>query len=204
MLEASLPDLSNLTEKLLSLDFFPTQMGPPAQAYGAKKILLLVILILLFGCSSPEIEPSRTIVVVNAEPGETLPFRISSPCGGIVMTEPLANVTGQFSVPVKKGSPVYLYTAPQVSYTAILESIRKCPPIDKVAVGKDGRFTFPYYPVSRYALFAWNQIFKHEVKAPSVILEKDSPLDVRVLSQIIELEYTLTVFSIEPEGNELG
>ena len=166
--------------------------------------MLFGILVYLVGCSTAELEPSRTVIIIDSDPGEPLPFTVSSPCGGIVMREPLANVSGSFSVPVKKRAPVYLYTAPQVSYTAILESIRKCPPIDKAAVGKDGRFTFPYYPVGRYALLAWNQIYKREVKAPSVMVERDSPLEVKVLSQIIELEYTLTVFSVEPEGNESG
>ena len=173
-------------------------MGRLAMVYNAKAhISLFAILLCLAGCSPSELEPSFTLVVVNGEPGEAPPFRISSPCGGIIMMEPLANVTGYFSVPVRKGSPVYLYIAPQASTQSALETIRKCPPIEKTAVENDGTFAFPYYPSGDYIVMTPTETFKGEVKHPLVQKTISSGLRVEAVSHLVTSEYALTVFSVQ-------
>ena len=180
-------------------------MGRSAQAYGAKaKISLFAILVCLAGCSSSNLEPSFTTVVVNSDPGEDLPLNLRSPCGVMILQEPVINVTGHFSEQVKRGSSAYLFFAPKASKEAALKTVRKCPPIKKAVVGKDGRFTFPYYPVGNYIVLAQTQIFKHAVGSPQVVGESDSPLEVKVLSQAIEEEFTITVFSIGPVTDGQG
>jgi len=113
------------------------------------------------------------------------------------MTEPLTNVTGYFSVPVRKGSHVYLYIAPQASTQSALEIIRKCPPIEKTAVENDGTFAFPYYPSGDYSVMTPTETFKGEVRHPVVQESISSGLRVEAVSHLVTSEYALTVFSVQ-------
>jgi len=114
------------------------------------------------------------------------------------MRQPLANVTGFFAVPVRKGSPVYLYIAPQASISTVLETVRKCPPIQKTAVEKDGSFSFPDYPSGDYIVIAQTEVFKEEVAYPVVETAESAGLQVRTLHEIRTSEYMATVVRLEP------
>ena len=171
-------------------------MEIPVLTYCEKMVLVVVILAWLAGCSSPELEPSRTVVIVNGEPGETLPFSISSPCGGIVMKEPLVNVTGWFSVPVKRGSSVYLYSAAQTSQSQVIEKLQKCSPLSKTEVGVDGRFSFPNSPAGDYIVMAQNGIFKGKVGHPKAEAVSQDLL-VRTLNVVRTEEFVAAVFRLE-------
>ena len=156
------------------------------------------LLVYLVGCSTAELEPSRTVIIINSDPGEPLPFTVSSPCGGIVMREPLANLSGSFSVPVKRGAPVYLYTTPQRSTRSVVEKLGKCPPIDKTVVEKDGSFTFLSYPAGDYVVMAPTGTFRGEATYPLIRESEDSAVRVQAVSNLVTEKYTLTVVSIEP------
>ena len=79
-------------------------------------------------------------VVSNVSAANSLQPTITSPCGVLYLREPVVNLTGSFSAPVKKGSYVYLYIAPNVTVGTVLKVIQDCTPIKKEAVDKDGQF----------------------------------------------------------------
>ena len=171
-------------------------MGRSAQAYGAKaKISLFAILVCLAGCSSSNLEPSFTTVVVEGEPGDPLPFNIKTPCGVMDVREPLVNITGYVPGSAAKERFVYLFLAPQTSFPQVLEAFQGCPPIEKRLVEEGGSFSFPYYPVGNYFIMASTDWSKGEF--PVVYERVESDLRVKVVSHVMAKDYGITVFSVQ-------
>ena len=100
------------------------------------------------------------------------------------MRGPLTNVSGSFSAPVKKGAPVYLYTAPEASTRSALEKLRRCPPIDKTSLAKDGSFSFPSYPAGDYFVMTPAGTFRGEAGYPVIREREDSAVRARAVSHL--------------------
>ena len=185
------------TENLKYFNNPPVRMEHLIWMYGAKpSIMLFAILVCLVGCSHPEPGFTFVQVVSNVSAANSLQPTITSPCGVLYLREPVVNLTGSFSAPVKKGSYVYLYIAPNVTVGTVLKVIQDCTPIKKEAVDKDGQFSLTYLPVGNYIALIPSSAFKNSPGYPIIEDPRSSALEMTRYFRGKGADHVTSVFSL--------